>query len=103
MHVNLATPNPELPKLDPEQEQFSWSCENALLASLGFFIFPQFPVFEYWVCVGYFHGASGELFPAQGAVCLKGTDCVFSFFPFSAKGTEPKIWVSKVMNSQKEF
>lgn len=37
MHVNRAAPNPELPKLDPEQEQFSWSCEeNALLASLGF-------------------------------------------------------------------
>lgn len=35
-----AAPNPELPKLEPEQEQLSWSCEaNALLASL-IFIFP---------------------------------------------------------------
>jgi hypothetical protein len=72
------------------------------LASPIFLFFPQFPVFEYWVCVGNLHGASGELFPAQGATYLTGTDCAFSF-SFSAKGSEPKSWVSKVMNWQNEF
>lgn len=40
VYVNRAVPNPELPKLEPEREQLSWSCEaNALLASLVFFFY----------------------------------------------------------------
>lgn len=40
VQVNRAAPNPELPKLEPEQEQFSWSCEANAFGLPLFFIFP---------------------------------------------------------------